>query len=269
MSYLTNKIVIETEAPGAGVKSEQKLVVRPHASTELGPMGTWRAPTVNRVTETFPLLPAASVAAGTSPFLVATGTGTDIITADVKGGVNLKTQATTPTAGDNVLLSGVANTPFSFPVRDTEREIEMVINLTSISDITGSFGLNENVTDPDPAATAGDGVALLADPDETVTTGLTAAQHANWIVAYKVNGADTYAATDFPLVAGRDFHFRIAMAADYTCAVYINETLVGTSPALTAGDTVKAFLGLQTNLTDAAGQRDFTTRLVSSDRIWK
>lgn len=265
MSYQTQKVVLKTREKGPGNNGEQVVQVSPWGQVEIGPAGIAQGFTGNRIVDTFSLLPGTSVAAGTSKYLTVAGTGTEVIAADTKGGVLLTTQASTPTAADNVLLSGVASTPFSFTIRNNQRVFEAVVNLPSIADILGSFGLNENVTDPDPTGTAGDGVAFLADPNENVTTGLASALHANWILAYKVNGADTFADSGVPLAASTDVAFRIAIQSDLTAKCYINQVLVGTSPVLTSGDTVKAFLGLET---DTSAQKSFVARRVSSDYTW-
>lgn len=264
MSYLTRSIVLQTREPGPFNNQEQNVTVRPFDKLEVGPTGTIRGVSARKVTEAFPLLPATSVAAGASKFFTVAGDATVVIAADTKGGVLLTTK-TTPSAGEFAALVGVASTPFSFPIRANQRVFEAVVNLPSIADVIGSFGLNENVTDCDPTGTAGEGVMFLADPEVNVTTGLDAEAHDNWILAYKVNGADTFADSGIPLVAGLDFVFKIEIQDDYTAKCYINDKLVGTSPALTAGDTVKAFLGTETS---ASAQKSFVARLVSSDHIW-
>ena len=63
--------------------------------------------------ERWDLVPAAAVATGTSKLMVTVGTGTEVVAKADKGGVNIKTQATTPAQGDNALLAAVATTNFT------------------------------------------------------------------------------------------------------------------------------------------------------------
>lgn len=198
----------------------------------------------------FAMLPAATAAALTDKLLITVGTGTEVAsrsTAANGGGVNISTQATTPLTGDNVLLTPAANTQFIQAVNANQlHRFSTLLSLTSVADIVASVGLSELLTDADPTGTAGEGALFLADPGEAVTTGLTTAQHANWILAYKVAGVDTFAATSVPLVAARAYNFEIQMNSDLTASMYINGTLVGTSPALTAADPINPFIALET-----------------------
>lgn len=198
----------------------------------------------------FALLPAASVAAGSDKLLLLSGTGTEVVarsTAAKGGGVNIKTQATTPLATNNVILAGVTATAFVQALSvNTLPRFSARLSLANVATVIGSFGLSELLTDADPKGTAGEGVLLLADPTEAVTTGLTTAQHANWIIAFKVNGDDTFAATTIPLVADKPYDVDIQLNDDLTASVYIGGTLVATSPALTSGDSVAPFFALET-----------------------
>lgn len=211
----------------------------------------------------FAELPAAAVAAATDKLLITVGTGTEVVarsTTALGRGVTLTTQATTPADADNVLLvaptgGGLITTVSAL----TGYRFSTRISLASVAAITASFGLSENVSDPDPTGTAGEGALFLADPESTVTTGLTAAQHDNWILAYKVNGVDTFAATSIPLIADAAYDLDCVLQSDLTVKMYINSVLVGTSPALTDGDTIQPFLALETN---TAAQKAMSVRFV-------
>lgn len=221
-------------------------------------------------TTNWALLPAAAVAAGSDKFFTTVGTGTEVVAKVTDGGVNIKTQASTPADEDNAMLAAVANTAFHEAVTATSKIIfDTIVNITTITEVIASFGLSENVTDAMPSGTAGEGALFLFDDTTTAareTTGLTAAQHVNWILAHKVNGADTFTATSVPVVADQDYHLQIKIGADLKAKFYIDGVYVGTGPALTSGDTVKAFLAIETKLTDAAGQRDFDCRYVGMTR---
>ena len=137
------------------------------------------------------------------------------------------------------------------------------VGFANIVSLFGSFGLQENVTDPDPTGTAGEGAQFLFDPGSTITTGLTAGQHANWILAHKVNGADTFTATTIPVEADRDYILEIQVGTDLIASYYIDGVLVGASPALTSGDSVSAFLGVEAATGSA---KSFDARYVSMTR---
>lgn len=211
----------------------------------------------------FAELPSTAVGAATDKLLIHVGTGTEVVarsTTALGRGVTLTTQATTPTAADNVLLTPAANTGLITTVSAlTGYRMATRVSLASVADIIASFGLSENVSDPDPTGTAGEGAMFLADPGEAVTTGLTTAQHANWILAYKVNGVDTFAATSVPLVADAAYDLDCVLQPDLTVKMYINNVLVGTSPALTDGDTIQPFLALETT---TSAQKSMSVRFV-------
>lgn len=216
----------------------------------------------------FALLPSTSVSATTDHLTIESGTGTEVIARAAKGGVNLKSQATTPADGDNVLLTPSATGTGLYCQIGAQKQprFETRVALTSIAEVFASFGFNENITDADPTGTAGEGAMFLFDPTEEVTTGLTTAEHANWILAHKVNGVDTFTATEVPVVAGVDYELVVQQNEDLTCSFYINGVLVGTGPALTSGDTVGAFIGIELTATPA-GQKDVDVRYLGVSRL--
>lgn len=216
--------------------------------------------------ETWPLLPAASVAAGTSALFTATGTGSEAISRAATGGVNLKSQPTTPADGDNVLLAPVATTGMIVPITFASLMVfNTKVALNTITKLFVSVGLSELFTDVDPTGTAGEGALFLFDPTIEVTTGLDAAAHANWILASKVNGVDTFTATSVPVVAAQNYALKIAVDVDLKANFYIDGILVGQGPALTNGDSIGAFVGLELTATPG-GQKDMDVRYVRLDR---
>lgn len=213
----------------------------------------------------FELLTAASAAAGSNDMLLSAGTGTEVITRSATGGQNTQSQASTPADGDNIIVSPVASSAMIGLINAKNNltfRTRVSIGSTALATMFATFGFDENVTDADPTGTAGEGAQFLYDPTVEVTTGLTTAQHLNWILAHKVNGTDTFTATTIPVVAARDYELRIEIGADLKAKFYIDDVLVGTGPALTSGDSVKAKLGAELTATPA-GQVDFDTRYVA------
>lgn len=212
----------------------------------------------------FALLPAAAVATGSDKLVVITGTGTEVIARSTTGGVNLKTQATTPADGDNVFAAAVSTTAFNAPISSVSAlhfATQIKIGATAFATMFASFGLNENLTDVDPTGTAGDGAMFLYDPTEEVTTGLTTAQHLNWILCHKVDGTDTFTATDIPVVAGQLYDLDIVLGSDLKADFYIDGNRVGEGPALTSGDTLAVFVGAELTATPD-GQADFDCKSI-------
>lgn len=217
------------------------------------------------VVSAFEYLPASSVAAGTDKNFTLGGTSA-ISARATGGGVTLTTKSSTPASGDQAYLTPVANTYAIHPIGVlTKPRLMGTVSLPAITALVATFGFCENATDPDPTGTAGEGAMFLFDPGETVTTpGLTTAQHANWILAHKVNGVDTFTATTIPVTAGTSYRLRIEQQDDLTCKFYIDDVLVGTGPALTSGDSVKTFFGVETK---ASAQKSATLKYFVSDRL--
>ena len=222
----------------------------------------WTALTV------FSLLPTTTPTAGKDDMLITLGTGTEVVARATKGGINLKTQASTPADNDNALLKP-ANTDCAMQcvIRAASKiRFSTRVNLTALLTEVVSAGLDENVTTPIPDATAGDGAAICFDPGEEMGDSLTTAQHANWILTEKVDGTDTYIDSGVPVLAGIDYELEIQIGEDLKPKYYINGELVGTgASALTSGDTVSALVGLQVNGTPA-GQIDMDIRYVAVER---
>lgn len=197
-----------------------------------------------------------------------TGTATlPTMALSAQGGMNYKSQVTTPADGDTVLVTPVAAATQMYAKLHADSnwrfEAQVSINVTTF--MFASFGLNENITDADPTGTAGEGAMFLFDPTREVTTGLTAAQHANWILCHKVDGTDTFTATDIAVNAGQDYELSIVIGPDLKAKFYIDGTLAGTGPALTSGDTVACFCGIELTATPT-GQADMDIRYIGLSR---
>jgi hypothetical protein len=85
------------------------------------------------------------------------------------------------------------------------------------------------------------------------------------LLAHKVNGADTFTNTGVPVVAGQDYDLAIEIDEDLKANYYINGEFIAQGPALTSGDTVNVFLGLELTATPG-GQKDMDVRFVSLSR---
>lgn len=195
------------------------------------------------------------------------GTGTELQTQATKGGINLKSQVSTPADGDTVFITpDIGSILALLPIRPASTlRFDTIVALNTITALFASVGFNENNTDVDPTGTAGDGAMFVVDPTGEFTSTLTAAERANWALAHKVNGADTFAATSVPVLAGVDYELVVQIGTDLKPKYYINGELVGTGPVLTSGDTLAGFLGLELTATPG-GQKDMDVRFVSISR---
>ncbi len=114
----------------------------------------------------FELLPAASALATGDPHLIRIGTGTEVIARAAKGGVNLKSQSTTPADGDNVQLFPAATTTAMNALSQKAPRFQTQVAFNTITAVFASAGIDENAAsnDVDPSGTAGDGAAFLFAP---------------------------------------------------------------------------------------------------------
>lgn len=216
------------------------------------------------------LLPiATTLTIGNDPYGVITGTGTEIVARAAKGGVNLKSQVTTPADNDNFFFASTANNGLQALINAKTRNVwETRVAITNIAESFYSFGLNENPTDVDPTGTAGEGAMFVFDPTGefvTVANGFATNGSANWVLAHKVNGTDTFADTGVKVVAAQDYELRIEIGTDFKAVFKINGETVGTGPALTDGDSMRTLLGGELTATPA-GQKDFDYRYISLSR---
>lgn len=246
----------------------------PHnGNVEISPKGVPVVIPIGGARTDFALLPAAVVAVSTDLLILTVGTGTEVIARADKGGASVTTQASSPTIGDNALLVGVSGSAMRAKILAAARlHFRAVVAFTNDvgAGFFGSFGLDENLTDADPSGTAGDGAMFCFVPNGAaalaVATGLTSAQHLNWICHTKVDGADAFIATTVPVQLNRDYLLEIKIGEDLIPRFYIDGNLVATgATALTSGDTVGAKLGIE-NVEDTA-QNSFECRMVQLARV--
>jgi len=220
----------------------------------------------------FESLPAAALAAGSDNLFITSGTGTEVVARDTRGRANFKTQASTPADNDNLLLvpgntTNILNQPVSASY------LWRAVAVISLGTITAEFfsiGFNENITDADPTGTAGDGAMFFFIPNAVVTTELTnntdfdaasisAANRANWILAHKVAGTDTFTATSVPVAANTEVLLGWQIGTDRKITYTINGARVGQSPALTNAAALRFMAGIELTGTPG-GQKDFSVR---------
>jgi hypothetical protein len=262
-------IVLARRGTLEGGSQDQTIETPPYSRLLCDGLGNYRAIPLWTALSVFELLPAASAAAGNDSLVLSLGTSTEVIARAAKGGVNVKTQASTPADNNNAMLIPVASSGLIVPITAVSRpRFSTRVNLTQITELTFGAGFDENLTSPQSQATAGEGAGFLFDPLEEITTGLTTAQHANWILTEKVNGTDTYVATTIPVLAGRDYDLQVQIGEDLKPVYYIDGVNVGTgASALTSGDSVGVVIGVQINANPPAGQKDFDCRYVAVERF--
>lgn len=234
--------------------------------------------------------PAAAVAVGTELDVITISTGTVQIATQptTKGGCNIKTRsASAGTDGDLAGLKPALTTNgFNVPIRAGSLAMfEARIALTTITKIIAGIGLDQNITRFDPTATANDGCGFLFVDDPTQMTanpGLTAGAantggvvalvpanpYTYWICSQKIGGADTFIATNVPVLAGVDYELSIEVGPDLKPRYSINGVLVGTGVALGA-NTLSVMVGVEIG-GDATGdtvkERDIDIRHISLSR---
>ncbi len=247
---MSDKLWIRTQKDGA-VDQVRQGIVRPDGRLAFDGSGNPVALPVLTYFTNFAYLPSTSVSGPTVDLLTTeSGTGTEVIARSTGGGANLKTQASTPADGDNFLLIGAANSGMAAGRISANSQLRWATRL-KINTITAMFlsaGLNENLTDADPTGTAGEGAQFVFDPSGEFASAV-ANYTTNWLLAHKVDGADTYTDTGIPVIAGAYYDLRIEIGTDLKAKFYLNGTLVGTGPALTSGDTVGSFIGFELTAT--------------------
>lgn len=218
---------------------------------------------------TFPLLPAATATGTTEQKLITLGTGTEVIARAAKGGVNVKTQATTPADNDNAMLIGVSGL-YSVLTTNARTQIRFAtrVNLSQITELQFGAGLDENLTSPIGSATAGDGCQFIFNPADEggIIAGQAGLVAANFILASKASGADTFQNSGVRVDAGRDYDLAIEIGSDLKPRFYIDGVLVGTGAAVATAKNLGAVIGVQINAASPAGQKDFDVRFVSMEK---
>lgn len=234
--------------------SEETITVRPLSRLQFDGSGNGHTVSLLSSLTYFELLPVVTTVVATSEKLcLLIGTNTPVAAQSTTGGLKLTTGATnTNQAG----VGGIAATGFTAPITATNGiTFRTRVSVASLLTMLASAGLNQNPTDIDPTATAGEGCTFVFDPTNSMVaaTAATAAQALNIILASKVAGADTFIFTNVPIVANQDYDLAIQLNADLTASYYVNTVLVGTSPALaTANATLAVLAGVRTLANTAA-----------------
>jgi hypothetical protein len=244
--------------------------------------GRFRAQPFSTAQTVFNLLPnLTSAAAGKDDLIVTIGTGTEVPTRSAKGGINVKTQATTPADNDNAILVSLTGSGMITPITAVSQpRFSTRVILTQITELVFGAGFDENWTSPIPSATAGDGASFYFDPADEAVTGLAGAA-TNWLLWEKVNGVDRVIDSGVPVLAGVPYELEVQIGADLKPAYYINGNLIDVSgtwtlmaggtatgpAALTSGDSVGPVIGVQINAETPAGQKDFDCRYIAVERF--
>lgn len=219
----------------------------------------------------FQYLPKLTAPAlGYDPTTAVLGTSGVVFPRSLKGGVNLKSQPTSPADNDYALLIGVAATPtFTVYRAASPPRFQARVALNQTTKVVYGIGMDENITDPIPSGTAGDGAAFVFDPDNedtTMGTAVGAGNLTNWILSQKVNGTDTYINSGVVVRQGIDYELVIQWGTDLKPKYYINGVLVGTSTvANTEGDAAKLNIGGRLNGTPAGVRVDMDIRYYRID----
>lgn len=95
----------------------------------------------------------------------------------------------------------------------------------------------------------------LTTDDDQVKLWFTTATGGNFLIAYSIGGTDATIDTGVTPAADTEYRLRIEVQADRTAKVYLNDTHVGTTAALTANAVLKPYGCLQA-LTGAAKSWD-------------
>ena len=266
------KMVFERRGQVEGGDLRETVNTPPHSRLYVDVLGKSRFVPIASCETVFRLLPnATSLAAAKDDVIVSIGTGTEVIARAAKGGVNVKTQATTPADNDNAILIPGTGTALTVPITAVSQpRFRTRVNLSQITELVFGAGFDENITSPIPNATAGEGASFYFDPTGEVTAetmGLPAAALANFILTEKVNGTDTFKDSGVQVIAGIDYELEIQIGEDLKPVYFINGAQVGVgASALTSGDSVSPVIGVQIAGTPS-GQKDFDCRYVAVERF--
>lgn len=262
-------IVLFEEGRGASLDEKRLVPVNGAGRLFFGGMGNPSFIPVSSGFTALDMLPATAATAGRDGLILTLGTGTEAIARSVTGGINLKTQASTPADNDNALLVPLSSTnAMCVPITAVSRpRFRTVVKLSQITELVFGAGLDENVTSPIGSVTAGDGAQFLFDPARE-DTNVTAAMAPNWVAHMKVAGVDTYINTGVPVLANAYYSLTIMWGADKIPLYYINGVLVATGGTANTGvANVDAVIGVQINAASPAGQKDFDCLFVAVERF--
>jgi hypothetical protein len=237
--------------------------------------GVARVVPINTCTDVFNLLPGTAAAAGKDDMLLSLGTATEVVARATKGGINLKTQSSTPAQNDNVMVIPVASSTMLVPIATaTQARVTARVNLTQATGLIFSMGFDENLTSPDKTATAGDGIDICFDPGNAMstTTGLPAASLPNFILHQKIAGVDVFSDSGIAVNAGQEYDLAVWWDVGRIPHFAINgvEIAWAGAAALTANtgtSPVGVVIGEQISTATPAGQYDMDLRFVRVERF--
>lgn len=252
-----------------GAEAWEPVLIAPHSRLLAGGASQFRSQPIHSVMSVFSSLPnATTVIAAKDPDYVSLGVGTEIIARATKGGINVKTQSTSPATADDAMITTVANDGSIVPLRAAAQGLFACrVNLTQVTLQLFFAGFNQTFTAVDPTASAGEGIGFVFDPTNALTSGV-ATYATNWLAYQKVNGVDVYSDTGVPVLAGIDVDLRCQYGSDLTPSYYINgnQVAVGFGSAATADATVAPLVGVKIVDVGTPVQHDFDLRYLTSER---
>ncbi len=217
----------------------------------------------------FPLPPAASTALTTDTQFLTDGTGTEVVAMSLRGGVNLKTQATTPATGDYVALvpttTCLVNKCLGSARSPTWRARVCLSQITLQAFSCGMIQTANARLSPDPTVETADGVRFIHDPTNAYSSGKNTA---NWLICTTVNSVETWYDTGMLAVAATDVEFAIRVDDQRIPHYLINGLEVYAGPQL---QDAKLFIPQAVVKVIDAGtpvQHDFDIRFVEVTAIY-
>lgn len=257
----------------AAKEGSQHVFVPPFCSLFTDTLGNYRAMPIHRALSVFNNLPnATSAAAGKDDLFISLGVGTEVIARATKGGINVKTQVTSPANADDALITGLANNGTNVPLTAAAQpRFATRVNLSQITLQLFSATFDETITSADPTASAGDGAGFVFDSTGAIH-GLGAAANPNWLMYQKVAGADVFVDTGIPVVAGVDYDLECAYDQSLIPSFLLNGNLVGGPSttgiiAGTSGHVLGFLAGVKIIDGGTPVQHDFDCRFISVERF--
>jgi hypothetical protein len=249
---------------GEGDAFRDKITLQPYSEITVDGLGMGKGRRFIGALENFELLPAASVAAGTAKLVNTVGVGTEVVARAASGGVRLTTQATTPADNDDAMVVGVATTGHDVLVNaNTKVHFHAAVSLPQITACLAAAGLAEVINSIQPGDETGDAAFFMFDPGEDVTTGLTTAQHANWILVQVIAGTATYTETSIQVNVDQQYDLRIEYDKDRKPTFIIDGETQSTLSAQTDAQSLHSKVGVETT---AAAQKSIDVGFIDVSR---
>jgi hypothetical protein len=234
---------------GEGDAFRDKITLQPYSEITVDGLGMGKGRRFIGALENFELLPAAAVAAATAKLVLSSGTDTEVVARAASGGVRLSTDATTIATND-VMVAGIVNTGHAVLINaNTKAHFHTAVSLPQITTCIVAAGLNEEPDSVLPADCSGDAAFFLFDPTEAITTGLTTAQHANWILVQVIAGTATFTATSIQVNVDQQYDLRIEYDKDRKPTFIIDGETQSTLSAQTDAQTLRSHVGIEATST--------------------